>query len=247
MATLTQGEIYAVAVIAGLPEPTLMSAIAMAESSGRTGVVNSIGCVGLWQINQPVHVKAHPKWTKEWLANPFNNAQAAKVIYKSQGLKAWEVYTNGAYKKYASKPGDTSLNAKDLGMSDAEFDKAIKGQPGVIDRDSDSLAEETVDAATGAANKVVHATGLDVLADVWEALTTPSFWMRVAYGVTGVALVAGGLFLIVKNTAVSQAVGQAGKALGGSGSGKVAGAQGSGKGVITKNEMAAQLRTGGAK
>lgn len=103
MATLTQSQIYTIALMTGMKQPRVMAAIAMAESSGRTDVVNSIGCVGLWQINQPVHVKANPKWTQAWLKNPFNNAFAAKKIYASQGLRAWEVYTNGMYAKYLDK------------------------------------------------------------------------------------------------------------------------------------------------
>jgi hypothetical protein len=53
----------------------------------------------------------------------------------------------------------------------------------------------------------------DVLADAWEAITTPAFWMRIAYGATGVVLVVGGLMLIVRNTpAVQKATATATKA-----------------------------------
>lgn len=61
--------------------------VAMAESGGDSSVVNSIGCVGLMQINQPVHVKAHPKWTRAWLKDPVNNLEAALVLYKAAGSK----------------------------------------------------------------------------------------------------------------------------------------------------------------
>ena len=52
MATLTYDQLVQVARAGGLPgDADMWAAVAMAESSGRTDVVNSIGCVGLWQIN----------------------------------------------------------------------------------------------------------------------------------------------------------------------------------------------------
>lgn len=79
---------------------TIMTAIALAESSGQTDVVNSIGCVGLWQINQPVHPELG---TTDSLKNPANNAKAAGSILRSQGLTAWQTYTNGAYKQFMTQ------------------------------------------------------------------------------------------------------------------------------------------------
>lgn len=100
MPVLSASQIATVANSAGFTGDSLVkaTAIALAESSGRTDVVNSIGCVGLWQIYQKVHVKAHPHWTTEWLKNPQNNANAAFIL--SNGGKnwiPWEVYTNGMY------------------------------------------------------------------------------------------------------------------------------------------------------
>lgn len=63
--------------------------VAMAESSGKSDVVNSIGCVGLLQINQPVHVQAHPTWTVAWLKVPMNNLKAGKVLFDGAGQK-WD-------------------------------------------------------------------------------------------------------------------------------------------------------------
>ncbi|MGW7281663.1 transglycosylase SLT domain-containing protein [Streptomyces sp. NPDC054844] len=63
--------------------------VAMAESGGDDKIVNSIKCVGLMQINQPVHVGAHPTWTIKWLQNPMNNLRAALVLYRAAGNK-WD-------------------------------------------------------------------------------------------------------------------------------------------------------------
>lgn len=210
MATLSKGEVFALAVIVGMKEPKTMAAIAMAESSGRTDVVNSIKCVGLWQINQPVHVKANPTWTIEWLQNPFNNARAAKKIQDQSGLGAWEAYTgpdgkgsDGPWRKFEnSDEGDDKFTASDVGMTQEQFDKALEGSPGVAEQPdlSDSPFDNPLSGVT------------DVLTDVWESITTPALWMRLAYGLTGVVLVAGGLFLVVRNTPAAKAVGSVAKA-----------------------------------
>src|SRR3954447_16304819 len=100
MPTLSMDQIALHAQSAGLPnsQVAVATAVAMAESSGNSDVVNSIGCVGLWQINQPVHVKTHPLWTREWLKNPANNARAM-VELSGHGIywRPWEAYTNGNY------------------------------------------------------------------------------------------------------------------------------------------------------
>jgi len=71
----------------------IATAVALAESSGRYWVVNSIGCVGLWQIYVKVHIKAHPTWTTAAMKDPDRNAAAARVLWKDRGWQPWEVYT----------------------------------------------------------------------------------------------------------------------------------------------------------
>lgn len=101
--SLTQAAVYARA--AGFTGDALVDVVAVVipESSLRTDVVNGIGATGLWQINQPVHVKDHPTWTKAWLQNPANNAMAAKVIYDQQGMGAWEAWTTGRAAPYLAQ------------------------------------------------------------------------------------------------------------------------------------------------
>jgi hypothetical protein len=90
-------EIAQVAYNAGWRGERLVEAvaIALAESSGRYWVVNSIGCVGLFQINVPVHIKAHPSWTTTAMKDPAANAAAAMTLYKGAGStwKPWEAWT----------------------------------------------------------------------------------------------------------------------------------------------------------
>lgn len=74
----------------GLGDPNLMAAIALAESAGRQSVVNSIGAGGLWQIHPP----------EPGYLDPRTNAAIAGRKLRTQGLKAWEAYTNGAFKQF---------------------------------------------------------------------------------------------------------------------------------------------------
>jgi len=213
MTTLSQTQIYLYAVSAGFTNPSVMSAIAMAESSGDPTVVNSIGCVGLWQINQPVWVKSHPTWTVAWLQNPENNAQAAKVVYNAQGLGAWETYTNGAYKKYTSSaPSSTSsavstaqaqnaswwgtlgnglLGGVTGGLVQVNPDGSVGGLAGGIGGTVDSLGTIATDIGNAAA---------------WTA--DPKNWVRVVYVIGGAALVIVGLAVVARpyvNSAVTSA------------------------------------------
>lgn len=106
MTVLTYAQVAAVIKKAGFPNPiinglrlhVIMTATCSAESGRRTDVVNSIGCVGLFQINAPVHRKYDARRLKE----ADYNAKAAREIYGSQGLPAWEAYTNGSYKKFVA-------------------------------------------------------------------------------------------------------------------------------------------------
>lgn len=58
--------------------------IAMAESSGNPMALNSIGCFGLYQINQSVHGNFQS-------ATPEQYLDKVVEIYNSQGKTAWEV------------------------------------------------------------------------------------------------------------------------------------------------------------
>lgn len=80
-------------------EARMLASFVPGESSGRPGVVNSIGATGLWQVLYPVHKDRLKKWnfTQEDLKDPYKNAVVAYDIYKDQGYSAWEVYTKGSF------------------------------------------------------------------------------------------------------------------------------------------------------
>ena len=102
----TPGEIMSTFLAAGgdSKEAVLMTAIAMAESSGRQDAARSDTDVHGWfQVRYPVHVDKLRKLgitSRQQLLDPMNNTKAALAIRKSQGLGAWEAYTNGAYKQF---------------------------------------------------------------------------------------------------------------------------------------------------
>jgi murein DD-endopeptidase MepM/ murein hydrolase activator NlpD len=97
-------QLVTIARNAGMPNPQLMAAISMAESSGLTNAShrNSNGSVdsGLWQINS-----IHGYDQNRLKTDPMYNAKAAADILRKQGLKAWSVYNSGAYRQYY-KPGE---------------------------------------------------------------------------------------------------------------------------------------------
>ena len=75
----------------------LMAAIAMAESGGNPRAHNPSGASGLWQI-LGVPFPGNP-------FDPLTNARMAVSKYRSQGLGAWEAYTNGAYRQFLARGG----------------------------------------------------------------------------------------------------------------------------------------------
>ena len=85
-----------------------MTAIALAESGGRTQAFNPRGLdksYGLFQVNMygglgPARMKQFGLKEEKELFDPETNVRAAKGILGSQGLGAWSVYKSGKYKEF---------------------------------------------------------------------------------------------------------------------------------------------------
>jgi hypothetical protein len=193
MATLTRSQIAMFATAAALPHPALWGEIGMAESSGRTDVVNGIGAVGLFQINQPVHVKAHPGWTVAWLKNPANNAAAARTLYRQDlaaggdGYRPWD----------ASRPQwSKTAAARAAGLGTTTSASSSAAQAGLLgDLGSAVPGAGLVQGAEqgAAAVKMAAAAGM------W--LANPHNWLRIAYAVAGLILIGVGLEITVQQKA----------------------------------------------
>jgi hypothetical protein len=75
-----------------LGNPNLMAAIALAESGGRASAANG-PYHGLWQVGPGGSF------------NPLTNAREAGQKLRTQGLRAWEAYTNGSYRQFLNRGG----------------------------------------------------------------------------------------------------------------------------------------------
>jgi TP901 family phage tail tape measure protein len=93
----------------------LMAAIALAESGGRSGIVNSIGATGLWQI--------HPGGSQ--YLDPLTNARTAVSKLATQGLGAWEAYTRGMHTQFLQQGG---LVGMQLGGDPLRFRDGMGGR-----------------------------------------------------------------------------------------------------------------------
>jgi hypothetical protein len=225
MANLSQAQIAMYAQSAGMPNPQLMAAIAMAESGGNPRAHNPIppdDSYGLWQINMlgamgPSRRAQYGITSNAQLFDPAVNARAAAKILSSQGPQAWSTYSSGAYKKYLGAVGsgggsgataaswwDPLYNLDPFGLVPGNPSGASPGDP----FGGNPPYSGTVDVATGVAG-VAEAIQK---AAVWMA--DPKHWVRVGYVLGGAVLAVMGLAIVAKPL-VQQAtpLGQAAKKL----------------------------------
>jgi len=94
----TFDQVRDLAELAGLPDPSLAAAIAMAESGGDPKIIGDSGTsYGLWQIHAP----DHPEFDPVRLLDPQYNAAAARFISKNgTDWSPWTTYRTGAYRKF---------------------------------------------------------------------------------------------------------------------------------------------------
>lgn len=228
---LTWEEIMASLALGGWPESLwpIAGATAAAESSRNPFIYNTYkrGHFGLFQISR----SAHPEFFAPggegmaWVT-PWENSREGYAIYKSQGWGAWEGKTSGAYlaylgqataaaaalKKKAGGKGSTAFYQKLYRDKTREyvFAAAVAGNSssvtGGLGGAIGAGAEGTAGGVQAAGDATASTVGdmAQVVTGAWTALTNPAFWMRIAYGATGVVLVVGGLMLIVRNTPAGQ-------------------------------------------
>jgi len=171
------------------------TAVALAESSGRTKVVNSIGCcVGLWQINYKVH-----GLTKTAMQDPAQNAAAAfKISGSGTNWNPWTVYKTGAYKIYM--PTATAA---------AKAIRANSGSSG-----GQSLADDIVDFGDpfGISDPVTEAavSFFQPIAAVKDWISDRNNIFRIVKVMSGVGLIAIGAVVVAKPIVGSVASGAVG-------------------------------------
>jgi hypothetical protein len=204
----------------------LMAAIALAESSGNPGALNTTDnggtqtSVGLWQVSNGTH--SYPaSWT-----TPAGNAAEAVAKYKSQGLGAWGTYTSGAYYQYYQ--GDTPASAlpqgggsSGAGTQQAQTDSAIvpgwlsgaadiaEGPFGILNAVGSEIVSTVAGGGKGIAGTAESLEGIwksfDTIAKEGEALLTgiewlfvPTHWVRIAAFVFGAGTAVPGLYYLSK-------------------------------------------------
>lgn len=213
----------------------MAGAVSAAESSRNPLIYNTfkMGHFGLFQISRSAHPEFFaPNGTGRQWALPIANATEGYKVYKSQGWGAWSAKTSGAYLAYYPqaltaaadlqrktqahggdekgfweslfRPQTNATILKAVGVSDAVTGLANQTLGNAIAGGAAATAQGVVDSG----NATVSAVGdmAQVVTGLWGALTNPSFWMRVGYGALGVTLVAGGLFLIIRNQPGTQKV-----------------------------------------
>jgi hypothetical protein len=174
-----------------ISQAPLMAAISLAESKGESEAVGHYPDAtpeGLWQINgKPFDGNA---------LNPVTNAEMAATKLKSQGLGAWETYTNGDYKTYYTEKNvkEASTKAK---LDQASFlNEALEdATPGGL---GEKLGQETGEGlAKGTLIKEAEGTikegeqaakAVTSTAEFLEALSEPETWIRVAETLGGLLL-----------------------------------------------------------
>jgi len=176
-----------------------MAAIALAESGGNPSRINPEGpqhAEGLWQIKGQL-VSGN-------ILNPEVNAANAVAKYKSpQGLGAWTTYTDGAYKKYLTSGGGSTLASK----AEGAVNSVLGGIFGPGAKLGAEGAEKALEPAVEAGGGIVKteegiAGGVTSTAEFVKSLTEPSTWLRLAEGVGGIVLFMVGLKTLTRGSSV---------------------------------------------
>lgn len=183
-----------------------VSWVAMAESGGDSKVVNEIGCVGLLQINQPVHVKSHPKWTVKWLQDPMNNLAAGLVLFKAAGNSFDAPWADSKTKGGIPEGwGPHVSGSGSTGATQTADDPCayLKGTAGYEPcRNSVDKGEDYQDNPPGDGSLADTALQIGRLAQAvakagnW--LANPGNWVRVAYVVGGGVLAITAVSVVVR-------------------------------------------------
>lgn len=207
MANLSQAQVAMYAQSAGMANPQVMAAIAMAESKGDPRAHNAIppdNSYGLWQINMigkngPARRKQLGITSNEQLYDPIVNARAAAMVLREQGPKAWSTYSSGAYKEYLGSSSGNATNAvwDPLGSLAGGL---VLGPPGVLlggGMGLDGLSGGATGSVGGGLDSLTDIAKLGVKAGEW--LSNPHNWLNVLYVVLGGTLVLVTLSATVRN------------------------------------------------
>jgi hypothetical protein len=194
MPVLKANQIYALAADAGFKTPgqaITMTAIALAESGGKTDAVNrntnGSTDTGLWQINS-IH-----GYSSSALMDPRTNARAAKAVFDKQGYTAWVVFKSGAYMRYL---GEATKAPPSGGTSIGDILRALPVAGGLLG----DVAGDVAGAIPGQVGELtgvgVAKQGIELAVKAGTWLNNPQNWLRIVYVMLGGALVIGALVVV---------------------------------------------------
>lgn len=230
--TAAQIKGYAQAVGFTSDQASIMTAIALAESTGNSSAHNPIppdDSYGLWQINMygskgPARRAALGLSSNDDLYTPEVNAVAAKYIYSQQGYNAWSTYGGARYNLYLPTAkaaiADTSANSQGVGdwwkwatskdpwnLVPPKYEKDIPNGVGGSSDPVGGAINQTIDSTASLATQVGNVANAIGKAGDW--LSNASNWLRILYvsgGAVVLALAAQALFKPVTDAVVSGAV-----------------------------------------
>ena len=107
----------------GMPNPNLMAAIALAESSGVPNAFGPPSGRGHLQIEWKVWADTMRKAGLTNPDDPWQNAQMAKIVLGRQGLGAWVAYNRGRHLPYMQSGGMAGMAAGGLA---GQFGRTLK-------------------------------------------------------------------------------------------------------------------------
>ena len=183
MAKMTMAEIGSAMVKAGWPPETIAVGIgiAMAESGGDPTVRggpnrNGTYDYGLFQINS-IHNPTAQNW-----ADPVVNASMALKVYREAGNKwtPWSTYKAGTHHKFMTEANRTAGNMKLSGESGEAGENAAPADLGLIG------------GAIGTAETVKE------VAQLAQALISPSFWRTVLVIFIALVLIVAGIVVVLR-------------------------------------------------
>lgn len=165
-------------------EAPIAAAIALAESSGNPASTSSNPDggtnVGLWQLDTPGGVGAGYSVTQ--LQDPNTNAKVAiKGSSNGTNWNAWATFASGAYRKFLSNASPEAVTAAGAGVTGSG---ATSSGGGTI-----------ADVASWLTS--IPTTFKDFFT-IFHNLISPSFWLRVGAFFVGLALLATGIYVMMK-------------------------------------------------
>src|SRR5215472_911200 len=212
MAILTATQIYNLAVEAGFKgqDAVNATAVALAESSGNSSVVNSIGAMGLWQI----YDGKYPNQSRiAQMSDPLANAKAAYAKFAASqqtscgGWWPWASYNEGpchnsdpnrnntwrSYLNVAQTAAGSGITSGDDSGATSDATGTIASSAALVTAQSDP-SHDTSSApsflGSSAAGKIV------------SRVASPGFWWSVGFFVlAGLLIIAGNFIYFRKDIA----------------------------------------------